>query len=275
MYENYWGLHANPFESHCGPTFFYESETHQASLLKLRYLVENHKGAGLLVGGVGSGKSFVAQMLAHQLPEKYQPIVHLVFPQMPPAELLAYLAVELGADESAIGQGTSGLDRTVRQLQQLFMHYTQRGQHPLIIIDEADLIADQQVFEALRLLLNFQQQKQVEFTLLFSGQCDLIPRLGRMGQLEERLAVKCLLRSLTREETAGYVAHRLQAAGARQPVFEDGALDSLFELSGGLPRRVNRLCDLALLVGFADETRQISAEQIHAVAEELTGVAVE
>ena len=93
-----------------------------------------------------------------------------------------------------------------------------------------------------------------------------------MGQLEERLAVKCLIRPLSTEETTSYVSCRLEAAGATRPIFSPKAMQPLYELSGGIPRRINRLCDLALLVGFADESTEISAEQVEAVAEELTSV---
>src|SRR5579872_1232048 len=91
-------------------------------------------------------------------------------------------------------------------------------------------------------------------------------------QEEERVAVKSLLRALSPDETAGYVARRLEAAGAKRPLFEPDALLPVHELSGGVPRRINRICDLALLVGFADESEMISAEQVQAVAEELTTV---
>jgi general secretion pathway protein A len=97
----------------------------------------------------------------------------------------------------------------------------------------------------------------------------------RLGQLEERLSVKCLLRPLSFEETADYVSCRLKAAGASRDIFDDRALQPLYELSAGVPRRINRLCDLALLVGFADESHTISADQVEAVAEELTTVAAD
>src|SRR5438552_13835147 len=103
MYERFWQLDRNPFDDEADVRGFFRSETHQATLLKLRYLIENGKGTGLLVGGTGFGKSYLIEVLAQQLAEPYGPFVHLVFPQMSPAELLGYLAVELGADENALG----------------------------------------------------------------------------------------------------------------------------------------------------------------------------
>jgi general secretion pathway protein A len=272
MYESYWQFECNPFENNADVGFFYQSETHQAALLKLRYVIENRKGAALLVGGVGSGKSFLVNALAQQLGENQGPFVQIVFPQMSAAELLAYLAVELGAEESAVGSEAGGMDRTIRQIQQLLLQYSLRARHPVIVIDEAHLIEDPHVFQALRLLLNFQQQNGVSFTLILSGQRDLLSRVHRMPQLEERIGVKCLLRPLSYDETLAYITHRLQVAGSQQAMFEPQALDAIFELSGGIPRKINRLCDLALLVGYADGSASLSAEQLEAVSEELTAV---
>lgn len=266
MYERYWQLERNPFDDSDLRGFF-RSETHQATLLKLRYLVENGKGTGLLVGGTGFGKTYLTQALAAELGESHGPFIHLVFPQLTPAELLAYLAAELGAADPETRH--AGLDRVVRDIEQRLHELTEAGRHPVIIVDEAHLIEDVAVFQALRLLLNFQNQK-CRFSLIFSGQHELLNTVRRLGQLDERVAVKCLLRALSREETAGYVSCRLEAAGATREIFQPEATAPLHQLSGGVPRRINRLCDLALLVGFADESRTISPEQVEAVSEELT-----
>lgn len=272
MYESYWNLKQNPFDGYPDAKFFFESETHQAALLKLRYLVENRKGAGLLVGGGGYGKSFLLHVLAQQLGEQHGPLVPVLFPQMSPSELLAYIAAELGAKSSDDDLEPQSVDRTIRQIQEVLVKYAERNRHPVIAIEEAHLIDNPQVFQALRLLLNFQPQHGGAFTLILSGQRDLLSRIRRLPQLEERLTVKCLLRPLTYEETLGYVTHRMRAAGQEQSAFEPSAFDMLFELSGGIPRRINRLCDLALLVGFADGSTAISSSQLEAVSEELTAV---
>jgi general secretion pathway protein A len=273
MYEGYWQLDHNPFDDDADLRGFFRSATHQATLLKLRYLIENGKGTGLLTGNTGSGKSYLIQVLCRQLAEPFGPFVHLVFPQMSAPELLAWLAVELGATDESGGRDADRLDRTIRQIDGRLRQLGEKGRHPVIIVDEAHLIEDVQVFQALRLLLNFPQQNGCRFSLIFAGQNELLNTVRRLGQLEERLAVKCLLRPLSSEETTSYVSCRLEAAGANRPIFAPEAMQPLYELSGGIPRRINRLCDMALLVGFADESEQISAEQVEAVAEELVAVA--
>lgn len=272
MYEAYWKLQHAPFDNSPHESVFYPSESHQATLLKLHYLVEHRKGAGLIVGGGGYGKSLLLQVLGKELGDSHCPLIPILFPQMSAAELLAYIADELGVPADTERDATS-LDRIVHRIQIGLNSYNERGQHPVIAIEEAHLIDDPLVFQALRLLLNFQPRKGGAFTLILAGQRDLLSRIRRLPQLEERMTVKCVLRPLSYEETLGYITHRLKVAGVDQSPFDASAFDTLFELSGGIPRRINRLCDLALLVGYADGSSSISAAQIEAVSEELTAVA--
>ena len=99
--------------------------------------------------------------------------------------------------------------------------------------------------------------------------------IERAPSLEERMAVKCVLRAFTLEETASYIGHRLQAVGGEHSIFTNDAMDAIHRLSGGVPRRINRLCELALLVGFAEQRDSIDVEQVEGVAEELLTVAPE
>lgn len=269
MYQSYWNLQSGPFEEKMDSTFFYESHPHQAGLLKLQYLIENSKGAGLLVGGSGMGKSYLCHVLKSQLAEQHQPFVHLVFPQLSPIELISYLAVELGAEEAGIEPVTSGKDRIVRALHRQLLLLCEQGHKPVIVIDEAHLIVDQRIFETLHQLLNFQQTSEIDFTLLLVGDQLLLSHLQRSAQLDDRIAVRCLLKPLSPEDTRSYVEHRLEVAGRNEPVFDDEAYETLFELTQGNPRKVNRLCDLGLLVGYADELPVITSDVLEAVAEEL------
>ena len=268
MYEAYWQFTRSPFDQHIDSRGCFRSDSHQACLLKLHYLVENQKGAGLLVGGTGVGKSALLQVLAHELDDSFRPFVHVTFPQLAPAELLAYLAVELGADPEAVGHEHGRLDCTIRQLERQFAEHNAHRRSPVLVIDEAHLIDDVQVFQTLQLLLNL-QQKGADFSLILAGQRELLAKVRRIAPLDERLAVKCQLQSLNAEETTAYIQWRLELAGAREPIFSAEALEAVFEQSGGVPRRINHLCDMALLVGYADESATVSAAQVEAVCEEM------
>ena len=271
MYEAFWHLERKPFENSDDPRFYYPGESHQGTLLKLRYVVENRRGGGLLAGGSGTGKTLLARMLGRQLAEVCKPLVHVVFPQMPTAELLSYLADELAAP----GGSVRGIDQTVRRIQTFLEENEARGQHAVVAIDEAHLLEDTETLEALRLLLNFDVKSKPAMTMLLVGQPRLLPMIDRMPGLEERLSIKCLLRPFTLDETVSYVNHRLQAAGAKQTIFEPAAIETLHALTHGIPRRINRLCDLALLIGFAEERPIVTAAQLESVSHELVSVGPE
>jgi type II secretory pathway predicted ATPase ExeA len=285
MYESYWRLKQKPFENSADPRFYWPGESHQAALLKLRYAIENRRGGALLAGSSGTGKTLLAGMLRQMLGQQFTPFVHLVFPQMSTSELLGYLADELDGSTEASG---GGVRESIRRIERFLADNTEQGCHAVVVVDEAHLVDNTRTLEAMRLLLNFQpsgpplggkpQPSAPEcagLTLLMVGQAGLLPTLERMPQLDQRLAVKCLIRRFTQQETADYVAHRLKVAGATQPIFEPDSLTTLYRLTHGIARQINRLCDLALLIGFAEERRTIDADQLEAVCHELVAVVPE
>ncbi|MFI4876574.1 MAG: ExeA family protein [Blastopirellula sp. JB062] len=269
MYEDHWNLTVRPFENTAIPAFYYPAESSQGTLLKLRYAVENRRGAALLTGGEGLGKTLMAQLLLEQLPEQFTPKTHVVFPYMPADQLLAYVVRELvGVEQSA----TSTIADSVQALRRGLSENTRAGNHAVLVIDEAHLVADFNALETLRLLTNLETDGMLDLTLLLVGQTEILPSLRRMPALETRLAVKCMVKPLSADETALYVLHRLTTAGARREIFTADALDRLHQITNGAPRRINRLCDLAMLIAFAEEQSEITAEQIEAVHEELVAV---
>jgi len=270
MYEAYWRLTQKPFENAADPRFYYPAESHQAALLKLRYAVENRRGAALLAGPSGAGKTLVTTMLRGMLGEQCAPFVHLVFPQMSSADLLAYLADELdGGGQIA---ETPDVQMSVRRIERFLTANAAKGRHAVVAIDEAQLLEGVHTLEALRLLLNFEPNGQPALTLLLVGQTSILPTINRIPQWEERLGVKCLLRAFNESETAAYVEHRLRVAGSPRSIVDPDALPTLQELTNGIPRRINRLCDLALLVGYAEEQQMLSASHFESVCRELVAM---
>lgn len=263
MYTAYWKLDARPFDNDDQRRFYFPGQGHQVALLKLRYALEHARGAALLAGVAGVGKSLVTRTLLQDLPKSFGPLVSVNFPQMSPSELLAFVAEEL------TGQSMEGatVDRSVRAIQRMLGKNEQDGRRAVLVLDEAHLLRDTEVMETLRLLLNFSPS----WTLLLVAQPSLLPALERMPELEERIGVQCLLRPLSLDETISYISHRMVAAGAGDvhAIFEPTALEVMHRLSGGVPRRINRLGDLALLIGYAEEQRRVTADHVAAVAEEL------
>jgi general secretion pathway protein A len=266
MYEQHWGFHKTPFANDSSPESYFASSGHQSSLLKLRFLVNHRRGAGLLVGPCGAGKTRLLQAL---LPaDSGIPVATVAYPLMSPLELLCFLVTELGEDHPA-GAGTS-LDVVLKQLIQLFRSLSAAGHPAVIVIDDAHTITDRQVFQSLQLLLNLQQYPGVEFTLLLAGQPELAGMTRSLPQLDDRISIPCVLTAMTAAETSSYIQHRLRAAGGHDAIFNAAALRAVHELSGGLPRRINRLCDFSLLVAFAEGLQSIDDWHIEAVSSELS-----
>ncbi len=273
MYEAYWQLQDSPFRNDCNPRFWFAGRGHHAALLKLKYLVQQDLGGGVVAGASGLGKTYLTHVFASRLPEGFGPVFRVVYPQLNAEQFLAYLAAELGAEEEADGGTELRTDRALRQIEGRLKALAADGRHPVLVVDDAHLVEDERMFRCLQLLLNFRHGKpHVSFSLLLVGEPVLLGRLTRFATLNELLPIKSVLQPLTEEETAEYVRHRLREAGATRMPFDDAALRELHAASGGVPRRINRLCDLALLVGFADRLAVIGAAQIEAVAAEVAAV---
>jgi general secretion pathway protein A len=275
MYQAYWQLDARPFDHSADARCYFPGPSQQAALLKLRYVVENRRGAAVLAGESGLGKTLVAQTLVRQLSDTFRPRVHLVFPQMPAEQLLAYLAEQIAGStltrSASEGISTPSIDQSLRRIEHALTEHAKAGRHAIIVIDEAHLLRESRALETVRLLLNFEHDAQPLATYLLVGQTGLALDVQRLPQLDERLAVKCLLSRLTVEETGAYIQHRLTAAGTKRPIFDPSAIEEIHQLTHGIPRRINRLCDLALLVGYGEELRSLGKSQIQAIYEELIG----
>lgn len=266
MYEEHWELARKPFEDTIDDDLYYPSAPHQGAILKLRYAVENKRGAAVVTGVAGVGKSLLIQNLFTKLDDEYSPRTHIVFPQFTSDQLISYLAAEI------CHKSAQQLQENVRTLGDFLIENGSAGKHAVLAIDEAHLLGDPESLEALRLLLNFEHEGERCLTLILIGQPQILAYLNRCPGLDDRVAVKSLLRPFSQAETIEYIEHRLRAAGANRPIFDEAARAAVFQFSGGIPRRINRLCDLALLIGFAEQHSEIGPQQIKSVADEIVSV---
>jgi general secretion pathway protein A len=275
MYESHWKLSARPFENRIDGQFYYPAETHQAALLKLHYAIENRRAAALLCGPGGMGKSLVIDALRRQLNDTFQPVCQLVFPAMNSDQLLRYLVdqVEAGQDD-----GERDLASDVRKFERFLRDNLAKDRHAVIVVDEAHVLEQFDLLEPLRLLLNIAataSEGESAWTLVLSGQPTLLSHVERYHALDERLGVKCMLNRFLPEETTGYIQHRLRAVGAdAEEIFDYAALERVHALSQGIPRRINRLCDLALMVGYAEDRTIVTADVIDSVHGDLAAPSI-
>jgi general secretion pathway protein A len=142
-------------------------------------------------------------------------------------------------------------------LEHILMNNLNDGKKTVVVIDEAHTIEDKNIFEELRLLLNFQHDDKFLLTLLLLGQPELREKVESNKQLNQRIAMRFYLENLNREETALYIKHRVKVAGGNPAIFTDSAVALIFERAGGIPRRINQLCDTSLLTGYGSEAKAV------------------
>ncbi|MGE3819729.1 MAG: ExeA family protein [Isosphaeraceae bacterium] len=263
MYEAHFGLHRRPFVETVDPSTHVPTPSRDAVVRRLRYALEHAQGPALVFGPPGSGKSLIARVLARQLGTT---TAYLTFPALPTSELLDYLAEELGAggpaslpDGSVIGP--------LRRLRQRLAAASARGERPLVVVDVAHLIDAPATFEILQSLLNFATLGPPDLMLLLVGGAEVL--LSLPEGLADRLAARCLLGAFTESETATYLHGRLNAAGATRPLFSPESIKTLHRAAEGLPRRLNRLADLALLIAYAEGRPSPDARAIAAATQDV------
>jgi len=266
MYEAYWGLNEKPFENTADPRFLYYSKQHEEAFTRLIYAIQEQKGAAVLSGVFGCGKTVVAQAVLSSLSKGKYETAFVINPQLSHVELLREILYDLGLKDNLPAQKTDIL----HALNETLHHNMDNGKQTIVIIDEAHLIEDRLIFEELRLLLNFQYKNKFLLTLILLGQPELKEKINNIKQLAQRIAIKYHLSGLTETETLEYVHHRLRIAGVQlKEIFDNSALKIIYEQSGGIPRRINQICDMALLTGFGGQKEIINEEIIMEVVKDL------
>ena len=265
MYRSHWKMSCRPFDHGYDGRLFYPSETHHATLLKLRYVIENRRDLAVVVGDAGMGKTLLVHHLLQSLPAVNEPRCHVVFPQLPAEELMVYVTDQLAGETSA---ETTDLRTTINRFEALLRSAAAAEKQPVLVLDEAHLLADRRILEIFRLLLNFRHHEHSMFTLILVGNRSLLSVLEESPELQSRVGTQSLLQSLSIDETIAYIQFRLAAVGIQQQIFSYAALEAIHYGTGGNPRAINRICDLALLMGYALDRHEIGIEEVHTVLEE-------
>jgi general secretion pathway protein A len=269
MYTSFFGLAEKPFAITPDPRYLYLSERHAEALAHLLYGINESGGFIQLTGEVGTGKTTVVRTLLSRVPH-HADVAVILNPRVTPVEFLLTICEELGlaiaeADRDSVKQMVDALNRRL-------LNAHAEGRRIIVLVDEAQNLSID-VLEQVRLLTNLETPTQKLLQIILIGQPELRELLDRtdLRQLAQRITGRYHLMPLSREETKGYVRHRLRVAGATEEIFTAGALSELHRLSLGIPRVINVACDRALLGAYTQETKKITASLVRQAAGEVYG----
>jgi general secretion pathway protein A len=261
VYLEYWELDELPFENVPDPRFFYPSAEHQEALLRLFSSVNSRKGAAMLTGEIGCGKTILSRTLIQDLPlDKYE-VGLIANPSLSPVEFLKEILYQLGAETKS----DSKLD-LLHALNNRVTNNLNAGKDTIVIIDEAQAINDPATLEELGLLLNSKLNDRFLLTLLLIGQPELRGKIGSIEQLEQRISIKFHLGPLKSDETRSYIQTRLEKVNCHRTIFTEDAMKAIHRGAEGTPRSINNICDISLLLGFGSKAPDIGADIVNKAA---------
>ena len=266
MYRKYFGLGEAPFSIAPDPRYLYMSERHQEALAHLLYGISGDGGFVLLTGEVGAGKTTICRCLLEQIPPNCD-IAYIFNPKLTVEELLSTICTEFGV---AYPAGRTTVKTFVDNINAYLLDAHARGRQAVLIIDEAQSLSVD-VLEQMRLLTNLETNQRKLLQIILVGQPELAEMLARpeLRQLAQRIVARYHLGALAKSEVAAYVRHRLEIAGAQQPLVPASLTGRLFSLSQGVPRLINVLCDRALLGAYLQGRERVDRTTLTQAAREV------
>jgi len=266
MYLEYYGLKEMPFGLTPDPSYIFKTESHLEMLATVRYAIEHNKGLVVVTGEVGTGKTTTLRAVLQQFTDEVQS-VYIFNPFLTSSEFLEQLSAEFELDLPR----TASKPELLSALGHLLAIRHSKGLRTVLIVDEAHGLPTA-LLEEIRLLMNFETNSEKLLQVILSGQPELHDVLNRpaLRQLKQRISLRCQVQPLSLFEINKYIRFRLKQAGAKNVnLFDNGAIGLIGNVSQGIPRVVNNICDNALLYGYAGGVEIITRDIIQEVIESL------
>jgi len=262
MYASYWNLRERPFQNVADSRFVYLSDQHQEGLARLLYVVGENKLGGVLVGPYGVGKSMILELLGENVRNKQEPRF-MKIDAAPTGSLALAKQIVWELDGN---MPISDLADALNAIKTWCRHEPGHVSRLVIAIDEAQMLKDEESYDFLRLLTNLRMQRdetaspETAVTIILSGHSDLMNTMRAHSALCQRMQLFWELRALSDSQTIEYVHHRMRAAGGDIWVFDEESLHELFHASQGIPRIINNICDVALLLGYSARAPKVGRD---------------
>jgi general secretion pathway protein A len=266
MYEGYYGLSAKPFQLTPDPKFFFGSSGHKRAMSYLRYGLTQGEGFIIITGGIGTGKTMLVRTLFSELSKENIIAAQLVNTNLEAEDTLRMVAASFGLAH----EGTSKA-AILRNLETFLTARAREGKRALLVVDEAHNLPIESL-EELRMLSNFQISGKTLIQSFLLGQEEFKDKLqsDRLEQLRQRVIAAYHLEPLSKEETKEYIEHRLKMVGWNgDPALTQHAFTEIYNMTSGVPRKINTFCDRLLLYGYLEELHSLGKENVMAVAQEL------
>lgn len=274
MYLNFFGLNEQPFQLTPDSHFLYLSDSHMRAKAYMDYTVWKRDGFVVITGEIGAGKTTLIHKLLGEVQDDVK-LIRIFQTQLNETEFLQAMLIELGFEPSKLKD--NGKVELINLLNTYLLESYRCGKHVVLVVDEAQNLSPK-VLEEIRLLSGLEPDKEKILNVILVGQPELNDTLGRpdMEQLVQRIRLRFHVGALNLEETWEYICHRLRVAGADgDAIFDHDVLPLIYEYTGGIPRKINILCDTALICAFADTTKRVSAIVMREAINELQWKPVE
>jgi len=264
MYESHWNLARKPFRNDLDLSFAYMWEGYEEALARMQYWAADGKRLALVTGPAGVGKSYLLALLARDIRRRGDIVATVPNPDLTPSEFLQYALALYGHDEP----GTSKAE-SLAKLTEFAAENAAQNTRTYLLVDEAQAVTNPHTLEEINLILNLAEGPRALFSVVLAGEPALRNVMAGCVGLRQKVEIGAELAALSREETAGYLAHRLERAGAAEAIFEPRAVEALFRWAKGIPRLVNTAADLALLSAYGEGKKRVDVAAVEAGLEEV------